>query len=124
MITSDKLNFWKKKFPTARRELKTFLRFINRNRGWLCLEECKVGPECDFCVLIFQINYSYSCNKKADITTFRNSVMGQTFDRLYEIYQDYKLEKNGQAMKIIGLRKIGLKKIVIVIVSVIVNVCN
>ena len=57
------------------------------------MKECKVGPECDFCVLIFQINYSYSCNKKVDIITFRNSVMGQTFDRLYEIYQDYKVRE-------------------------------
>ena len=93
MITSIKFNFWKKNSPTSRKELKKFRRFIIKNRGWLCLEVCKVGPECEFCVLIFQINYSYSCNKKADIITFRNSVMVQTFDRLYDIYQDYKVRE-------------------------------
>ena len=78
---------------TGRKELRKFQSFNNRNREWLCLEECKVGPECVFCVCIFQINYSYSANKKADILTFGNSVMGQTFERLYEIYQDYKVRE-------------------------------
>ena len=78
---------------TGRRELKKFRRFVNRNRGWLCLKECNVGPECDFCVCIFQINYSYSANKKADILTFKNSVMGRTFERLYEIYEDYQVRE-------------------------------
>ena len=70
---------------TGRKKLKKFRRFVNRNRGWLCLEECKVGPECDFCVRIFQINYSYSANK--------NSVVSQTFERLYQIYEDYQVRE-------------------------------
>ena len=44
--------------------------------------------------MIFQINYSYSCNKKADMNTFRKSVLKENFDRLVEIYEDFKNRQN------------------------------
>ena len=79
----------------SREELQFFRKFLNKNRGWLCLGNCKVGPECEYCTLIFQINYSYSCNKKANMNTFRKSVLKENFDRLVEIYEDYKIDRIG-----------------------------
>ena len=75
---------------SSRKELKKFRKFLNNHRGWLCLEECKASPECDYCHIIFQINYSYSCNKKADINTFKKSILKEDFERLVEIWEDYK----------------------------------
>ena len=74
----------------CRKELKKLRKFLNQNRGWLCLENCKTGPECEYCTLIFQINYTYSCNKKADMNTFRKSILRENFERLVEIWEDFK----------------------------------
>ena len=35
----------------SRKELRDFRKFLNKNRGWLCLAYCKVGPECEFCTM-------------------------------------------------------------------------
>ena len=78
----------------SRNELKKFRKFLNNNRGWLCLDNCKVGPECEYCTLIFHINYSYSCHKKVDMLTFRKSVLRENFDRLVEIWEDFKNKQN------------------------------
>ena len=64
--------------------------FLNTNRIWLCLDNCILAPECQYCKLIYQINYSYKRNKTADLTTFRNSVFGRTFSFLEEIYNQHK----------------------------------
>ena len=77
----------------SRQELKKLRKFVNKNRGWLCLEQCQKVPECGYCHLIYQVNYSYSCNKKATVETFRGSVLGPTFIMLEEIYSDYKIRK-------------------------------
>ena len=77
-------------YSTGKKELKKLRRFLNSNRGWLCLKEYKVGPECEYCVCIFQINYSFKANKKANMESFRKSVMCRTFERLEEIFEDYR----------------------------------
>ena len=61
---------------------------------WICLENCIVAPECQYCQLIYQINYSYKCNKHADVITFRNSVLGPIFFLLEDIYAEQRKEGN------------------------------
>ena len=74
----------------SRRELKKFRKFLNKHRGWLCLEECNTAPECDYCHIIYQINYSYSCNKRCSMDTFKKSILRENVIMLHEIYEDYK----------------------------------
>ena len=79
-----------KKRHEERQQLKKLKEFLNKNRIWLCLESCVLAPECQYCKLIYQINYSYKHNKSADLITFRNSVFGRTFSFLEEIYNEHK----------------------------------
>ena len=76
-----------------RAELKNLKNFVNKNRAWICLENCVKAPECDYCHLIYQINYSYKCNKKATVKTFRSSILGPTFILLQDIYAEHKNRK-------------------------------
>ena len=76
---------------TNRRELKRVRKFLNENRKWLRLENCKKkDPQCNVCVMTFLINSSYKANKRADILTFRNSYLYEPFEKVYEIYTNYK----------------------------------
>ena len=98
------------KTDPSRLELKKLKNLVNKNRGWLCLEQCHKVPECHYCHLIYQINYSYSYNKKATVETFRNSVLGGTFILLEEIYADYKNRKKWISYKTSFKRKFFEKK--------------
>ena len=91
-------------------ELQELRNFVNKNRGWLCIEQCQKAPEYDYCHLIYQINYSYSCNKKATVETFRGSVLGPTFIILKEIYADYKNRKKWISYETSFKRKFWEKK--------------
>ena len=76
---------------TSRRELKRLRKFLNKNRNWICLEDCKkMDPQCDVCVIAFLINSSYKVNNKADILTFRSSYLYEPFQKIYRIYTNYK----------------------------------
>ena len=72
-----------------RTTLKKTTKFLNDNRIWLCFENCIVAPECQYCKLIYQINYSCKNNPTACMTTFRNSVFGRTFSFLEEVYKQH-----------------------------------
>ena len=61
-------------------------KFLNSNRIWICLENCIVAPECCYCQLLYQLNYSKKKNSSADIHTFRNSVFFNTFNYLEDLY--------------------------------------
>ena len=98
------------KTDPSRLELKKLKNLVNKNRGWLCLEQCHKVPECDYCHLIYQINYSYSCKKKATVETFKNSVLGGTFILLEEIYADYKNRKKWISYETSFKRKFFEKK--------------
>ena len=76
-----------------RLQLKKLRRFLNKNRMWICLETCINAPECQYCQLIYQINYSYKCNKFATVKTFRSSILGPTFLMLEDIYTEHTKKK-------------------------------
>ena len=78
-----------KRKNTDRQTLKKMTKFLNDNRNWLCLENCIVAPECQYCKLIYQINYSCKNNPTTCMTTFRNSVFGRTFSFLEEVYKQH-----------------------------------
>ena len=78
-----------KRKNAGRTKLKKLTKFLNNNRIWLCLENCIVASECQYCKLIYQINYSYKNNPTATIATFRNSVFGRTFSFLEEVYDKH-----------------------------------
>ena len=77
----------------SRTELKNLKNFVNKNRTWICLENCLKAPECDYCLLIYQINYSNNCNKEATVKNFRSSILGPTFILLQDIYKEHKNRK-------------------------------
>ena len=84
------------KTDPRRTQLKNLKNFVNKNRTWICLENCLKSPECDYCHLIYQINHSYNCNnKEATVKTFRSSILGPTFILLEDIYKEHKNRKNG-----------------------------
>ena len=74
-------------------KLKNLKNFVNKNRTWISLENCLKAPECDYCHLIYQINYSYNSNKEATVKTFRSSILGPTFILLEDIYKEHKNRK-------------------------------
>ena len=78
----------------ARKQLKKFRDFLNENRCWFCTLQCRLLPECKYCHLIYQVNYSYIYNKKATCQTFQKSILSENFQRLYVIYEDYLIRKN------------------------------
>ena len=89
-------------------QLKKLRRFLNKNRMRICLESCINAPECQYCQLIYQINYSYICNKLATVKKFRSSILGPTFLMLEDIYTEHKKEGNGKTMVIL-LKNLSLK---------------
>ena len=96
------------KTRTDRVQLQKLRTFLNKNRMWICRENCINAPECEYCQLIYQISYSYICNKSATVKTFRSSILGPTFLLLEDIYSEHKKEGNGRTMKIV-LKNISLK---------------
>ena len=81
------------KITDSRKRLKKLIRFLNKNRIWICSDNCVNGPECVFCSLIYQINYLYKTNKDAYVITFRNSIFGPSFSLLEDIYDKHKRKK-------------------------------
>ena len=73
-----------------RMQLQKLKTFLNKYRMWICLEDCINAAECEYCKLIYQINYSYTCNKSASVKTFRSSILGPTFLMLEDIYSEHK----------------------------------
>ena len=65
------------------------IKFLNDKRFWLCAGNCIVAPECFYCQLIYQLNYSYIKNKNADIELFENSIFYNAFNHFQEIYKRY-----------------------------------
>ena len=74
----------------GREQLRKLKHFLNKNRMWICLDDCINVPECSYCSLIYQINYSYKCNKHSSVETFRNSILSPTFVMLEDIYREHK----------------------------------
>ena len=81
------------KTDPSRNKLKNLKHFVNKYRTWICLENCLKAPECDYCHLIYQINYSYNCTKEATVKNFRISILGPTFISLEDIYKEHKNRK-------------------------------
>ena len=84
------------KISESRKQLKKLTHFLNKNRIWICSDNCTDGPECAFCSLIYEINYLYKTNKEATVTTFRNSIFGRSFSLLEDIYDKHKGKKKWQ----------------------------
>ena len=59
------------KKSSSRKKLKCLIKFLNENRIWKCGRNCIVAPECFYCQLIYQLNYSYIKNKDSDIETYK-----------------------------------------------------
>ena len=79
-----------KKSNSDRKKLQKLIIFLNAKRFWLCAGNCIVAPECFYCQLIYQLNYSYIKNKKAGLALFENSIFSNAFHRLQELYQRHK----------------------------------
>ena len=76
---------------SERRKLKKIRDFLNKNKNWICLEECKNDdPQCELCTIRLLINYAYSVNKSANMATFVNSYLWKPFQRTVEVYEKYK----------------------------------
>ena len=74
-----------------RRKLKVVRDFLNENKNWICLNECKKDdPQCEFCAMGLMINYTYSSNKSSNFNTFYNSYLYEPFQKTVEIYEKYK----------------------------------
>ena len=80
----------------SREQLRRIKNFLNKNRMWICLDDCINAPECSYCNLIYQINYSYKSNKHATVETFENSVLSTTFSTLEDIYREHKTRTRWQ----------------------------
>ena len=80
----------------SRKQLHKIKQFLNKNRMWICLDNCINAPECSYCNLIYQINYSYKSNKHAIVETFKNSVLSPTFSMLEDIYHEHKTRTKWQ----------------------------
>ena len=90
----------------GREQLRKLKHFLNKNRMWICLDDFINAPECSYCSLIYQINYSYKCNKHSSVETFRNSILSPTFVMLEDIYREHKKkEKDCKTIKIVLLKK-------------------
>ena len=74
---------------SSRKNFKRLIKFLNTNRIWICIGNCIVAPECFYCQLIYQLNYSFIKNKNADIETFRNSVFTNAFAHFEELYEKH-----------------------------------
>ena len=73
---------------SKRRELKRIRDFLNKNKNWICLNECKKDdPQCEFCTMRLLINHTYYSNKSSNIDTFNNSYLWDPFQRTVEIYE-------------------------------------
>ena len=84
------------KISKSRKQLKKLALFLNKNRIWICSDNCVDGLGFSFCSLIYQINYSFKTNEEATVTTFRNSIFGRSFLLLEDIYDKHKGKKNWQ----------------------------
>ena len=74
-----------------RRKLKVIRDFLNENKNWNYLNECKKDdPQCEFCATRLMINYTYSSNKSSNVNTFYNSYLYEPFQRTVEISEKYK----------------------------------
>ena len=74
----------------GREQLRKLKHFLNKNRMWICLDDCINAPECSYCSLIYQINYLYKCNKHSSVETFRNSILSPTFVMPEDMYREHK----------------------------------
>ena len=77
----------------GRKKLKKLIKFLNDNRFWICGGNCIVAPECFYCQLIYQLNYSYIKNKNLDIQTFENSIFCNAFAHFQELFEKYNGKK-------------------------------
>ena len=82
------------KKSSSRKKLKCLIKFLNENRIWICGRNCIVAPECFYCQLIYQLNYSYIKNKDSDIETFENSIFCNVFTHFPGLYEKYNGKKN------------------------------
>ena len=74
-----------------RRKLKKIRDFLNKNKKWVCLSECKKDdPQCERCTMRLLIDYACSSNKSATVNTFVNSHLWEPFQMITEIYEKYK----------------------------------
>ena len=78
---------------SGRKTFKKLIKVLNTNRIWICGRNCIVAPECFYCQLIYQLNYSFIKIKNADIETFRNSVFCNAFAHFEELYEKYSGKK-------------------------------
>ena len=53
-----------KKSNSDRKKLQKLIGFLNAKRFWLCAGNCIVAPECFYCQLTYQLNYSYKKTEK------------------------------------------------------------
>ena len=49
--------------------------------------------------MTFLINSGYKVNKKADILTFRNGYLYEPFEKVYQIYTNYKKKLFGTLLR-------------------------
>ena len=77
----------------GRKKLKKLINFLNDNRSWICGGNCIVAPECFYCQLIYQLNYSYIKNESTDIETFENSIFCNAFAHFQELHKKYNEKK-------------------------------
>ena len=77
----------------GREQLRKLKHFLNKNRMWICLDDFINAPECSYCSPIYQISYSYKCNKHSSVETFRNSILSPTFVMLEDIYREHKKKR-------------------------------
>ena len=73
---------------SSRKKLEKMNKFLNSNRIWICQENCIVAPECCYCRLLYQLNYSIK-KKNADLQTFQNSVFYNTLSYFEELYEKH-----------------------------------
>ena len=75
-----------------RRKLKKIRDFLNKNRSWICDNDCdKADPQCDICTMVFLIDRTYSVNKKSSTKTFINSYLWEPFvvvEKTYDSFQN------------------------------------
>ena len=79
-----------KKSNSDRKKLQKLIGFLNAKRFWLCAGNCIVAPECFYCQLTYQLNYSYKKNRKAALLLFENSIFSNAFNRFQELHERHK----------------------------------
>ena len=62
-----------KKSNSDRKKLQKLIIFLNAKRFWLYAGNCIVAPECFYCQLIYQLNYSYK--KKGKLVCFHLKIV-------------------------------------------------